>query len=440
MSPSPSPRPTTLSLGLLSATGFGTAALAVYQWFELLVVRSGGQVACAVNETINCTAVWNSAFASAVHERLGMPVAALGVVWGVAALGLALMNWRKANSPDVEVHTAAVKLWGAAGLLSIVVFAWASYQARAVCLTCLGTYVLVLVNGVAAFVMLPGPRWPESKWLLGALGWVFVIAAPVFLVTLIPGANTPRAGEVARLAGTTEDELVENLSNLPPREAMLTSAARHKWLASPARDVSDFDVRVRHGGPDALIKIVEFSDVLCPHCATFELSLEELRAAAPPGSLSIEPRVFPLVEAACTMPAEKDTVPHIRCLGAKAQICSEDHPLYWDVRKKLFENQQRLSRSSDLVLELTSQVTGRSREALLECINSTETQAKLMKDIEYARRYDLKGTPMVLLNGRMTWPSAGFILGMAVSRGDVNAPWFKKLPEPPPDEDDGHGH
>lgn len=426
---------------MLAVSGLATAGLAIYQWLELLVVREGGKPACAVNETVNCAAVWNSKFASAVHDTLGMPVAGLGVVWGVAAAVLVALLWRKRPTDDWPVHAAAVKLWALAGLASIVVMGFASIEARAVCLTCLGTYVLVGAFVLGAFPMLPRPWWPESKSLAGGVAWLFVVGAPTFLVGLVPGGNTPKAGDITRFSGTTQEQLIDNLMNLPPREAQLTSAARHKWLSSPARDVSDLKVRVRSGPAEAPIKVVEFSDVLCPHCAVFEESLEELRGAAPQGTLSIEPRVFPLVDDGCVRPGEKDSVKDVRCTGAKVQICSEDHPLYWDVRKQLFAKQQSL-RSSDVVLDIASKVTNRSKDALLACVNSPETQAKLADDLTYARRYNLEGTPLVLLNGRETWPSSGFILGMAVGGGDVNAPWFKKLPPPPPMGDDhaGHGH
>lgn len=436
--PSSPARPSNAALGVLGASGLATAGLAVYQWLELLVVRNGGKVACAVNETVNCATVWNSKFASLVHDWLGMPVAALGVVWGVAAVVLTIMLWRKAPSEDWPLHAASVKFWAVAGLLSIIGFGGASIEARAVCLTCLGTYGLVVVFAFAAFMMLPGPRWPQPQYLLGGMAWLFVVFAPTFLLTLIPAGNTPKAGTVTRFAGTTEEQLIDNLLNLPKREAMMTAAARQKFLASPAKDVSDLKVRMRAGPEDAPIKVVEFSDVLCPHCAVFEQSLEELRGAAPKGSLSIEPRLFPLVDDGCVMPGEKDSVKDVRCTGAKAQICSEDHPLYWDVRKALFANQQQL-RSSDAVLDIVSKVTNRSKDSLLACINSMDTQAKLASDVTYAKRYDIEGTPLVLLNGRETWPSSGFILGMAVGRGDVNAEWFRRLPEPPPMED-GHGH
>ncbi len=429
--PSSPARPSNAALGVLLASGLATTGLAVYQWLELLVVRQGGKVACSVNETVNCATVWNSSFSSSIHDTLGMPVAALGVVWGVAAVLLTVLLWRKRDGEDAGVHAASVKLWAVAGVLSIVVFAGASFAARAVCLTCLGTYGLVAVYAFAAFALLPAPRWPQTQLLVGGLAWLFVVGAPTFLVTLIPGGNTPKAGEVTRLGGTSEPELMTSLMNMPPREKVLTAAARKKWIAASAKDTSDVKVRVRHGPKNAPIRVVEFSDVLCPHCATFEQALEELRRAAPEGSLSIEPRSFPLVDDGCATPGEPGSPKEVRCVGAKAQICSESHPLYWDVRKAVFAKQQQL-RSADAVLDAVTGVTGVSKEALRACIADPDTQARLADDIVYAKRYGIQGTPLVVLNDKETWPSQGFILGMALGRGDVNAPWFQNLPEPPP--------
>lgn len=154
------------------------------------------------------------------------------------------------------------------------------------------------------------------------------------------------------------------------------------------------------------MKVVEFSDVLCPHCATFEESLEELRGVARARSSPSSPAPPPLVDDGCEKPGAKDSTKDIRCVGAKVQIRSEHDPLYWDVRKAIFANQQNL-RSSDTVLELAAKVTGRTPDALARA-NSPETQVKLREDITYARRYNLEGTPLVLLNGRETCRLASF--------------------------------
>src|SRR4051812_39649124 len=76
---------------LLLGFAFLEALLAVYQWMELIVVRGGGAAVCSVNETVNCATVWSSPFASRVHGLVGMPVAGLGLVWGLTAFALSAL-------------------------------------------------------------------------------------------------------------------------------------------------------------------------------------------------------------------------------------------------------------------------------------------------------------------------------------------------------------
>ena len=53
---------------MLLATSCALSLLALFQWMELVLVRSGGQSICNINQTINCEAVWNSQFASRIHD------------------------------------------------------------------------------------------------------------------------------------------------------------------------------------------------------------------------------------------------------------------------------------------------------------------------------------------------------------------------------------
>ncbi len=89
---------------VLLALGLAESALAIYQWSELLTLRGGGTTLCGISERINCETVWNSPFASAVHELARMPVAGLGLVWGIVAVALSALYlvWRAQR-----VHRAA---------------------------------------------------------------------------------------------------------------------------------------------------------------------------------------------------------------------------------------------------------------------------------------------------------------------------------------------
>src|SRR5581483_1458421 len=128
--------------------------------------------------------------------------------------------------------------------------------------------------------------------------------------------------------------------------------------------------RVLWGPPDAPMKLVDFTDVLCGHCRMLVGLLGELRKAVPYGKFSIEPRYFPL-DGECNPRLGPPRGDGIRCTGAKAQICLEGAKDYWELHEKLYEHQQELT-SKEKVIEIAS--SGSVPRAQLEaCINAPET-------------------------------------------------------------------
>ncbi len=418
------PSPSALATLLLSSGGL--VALAVYQWFELLEVRAGGVPSCAINDTFNCASVWNSPFAHAVHEYLGIPVAGLGVLWGLVAFSLSLMLLKRGGS----IFAAAVKGWALAGLLSCVAFGVASMQAHAVCLTCLGTYVLVMGFAMGAFVLLGKPVLPPMSALIPGTGWALVLSVAAYFALLYPGSKTPKGSEpsLPTLNEGERNDFDAMLAAVPEQQKLAASWARAQWKAAPVRDVSAFPVHARKGSADAPLKVVEFTDILCSHCAQLEEVLHELEQLAPEANYSIEARYFPLVMGECASPLKGSPTDHIRCLGARMQICAEKSPSFSKMRRELFQNQTHLDET--LMFTIASR-HGLETETLKTCIQSPETATRLAEDIAYAKKFGIEGTPLLLLNGKVAPFSPVFLVGMAMSQGDADAPYFLKLPPPP---------
>jgi protein-disulfide isomerase/uncharacterized membrane protein len=416
------------------ASSAALVGLAVYQWLELIDVRTGHTPACAINETVNCAAVWNSPFAHKVHEYLGMPVAALGVLWGLVAVTLAfLFTQRIRATGDGSTFLGAVKVWALLGLLSCVTFITASIQAKAVCLTCLGTYALTIGYAVAALGLLGGPAIPPTKELLPGLGWGLVLAVPVYFGLLYPGSKTPQSTssvvkEVEQKAPGAVD-IDQLIAELPERERLSTSRAREQWKKATAQDVSMFPVHAFKGSADAKVKLVEFTDILCGHCAQFEELSTEIERLAPAGSLSIEPRYYPL-DGECNPDIKGSSKDGVRCYGAKLQICTEKNPQFFAMRRELFQNQAQLDKGMMLAIATRHGVSPLELDA---CMASAQTEARLKEDIAYARKHNIQGTPLVLLNGKTAPPAPAFLLGMVLSGGNADGAWAQKLP-PPPEE------
>ena len=415
--------PSRAAIGTLTVSSAGLLGLAIYQWVELISVRAGHQTACSVNEVVNCATVWNSPFSHLVQNYLGMPVAGLGVLWGAVALVLSFFITQK---PDIFVN--AVKVWALLGLLSCVTFISASAQAGALCLTCLGTYVLTAVYAVGALKLLGSPAIPSGSGLVVGLGWSLVLAVPLFLGLLYPGSKTPKeAAALPEVKPEQKGDLAAMIDSLPPEEAEGTSWARNEWRKSATVDSSMFPVHVKKGPDGAPVRIVEFTDIMCPHCAQFENLMGQIETMAPAGSFTQEPRYYPL-DSECNPNVPVTSHDGVRCYGAKLQICTEQLPKYFELRRELFANQRQLHQGVMLAIALRF---GADSDALQACIKAPETTARLNEDIAYAMKANIEGTPLVLLNGKTAPPAPVFLLGMIQTGGDVDAPAFAKLPPPP---------
>lgn len=429
--PSTPPPVSAAASATLLLSSAGLVALAIYQWFELLELRSGRMPACAVSSTVNCATVWDSPFAHRIHDYLGVPVAGLGVLWGIVAFTLSFLFIQRGRSGSGEMFSGALKLWALAGLLSCVTFITASVQARALCLTCLGTYALVGAFAFAALKLIGGPVIPPGRELMPSSGWALVLSVPVYLGLLYPGSKTPTqsAPVVPVLDQHNPKDFGAIVDGMPERERLTAAWARAQWKSSQAQDTSMFPVHALRGTPAAPVKLVEFTDILCGHCAQFEMLFHEIEQMAPPGSLSLEPRYYPL-DKECNPDMNGTAGDGVRCYGARLQICTEKNPRFFDLRRELFVNQAALDQG--MMLSIAKRF-GVDEGQLGQCMKSPETAARLAEDIAYARKYAIEGTPLVLLNGKVAPPSPIFLMGMALSGGNPDSPLLLKLPPPPQD-------
>jgi serine/threonine-protein kinase len=428
----PPPVPSRGALALL-VLGIAESALALFQWSQLHTMRGGGATVCGVSERINCETIWNTPFASRVHELLGIPVAGLGLLWGLVATALAglYLVWRRGGQP-VRPAVNGLRLTAAAGVLSTLVFASVSFGAGALCPTCLGTYALVLAFAGVAWRGLPGPMMPAAGEWGRSLKWTVGFALAGFVALLGPGRATPKAPSAQQQlpqVTAAPGSLEEYLKSLSPREQQFASNALDQYRRDtplPAKAPA----RRRYGPVDAPVKIVEWTDSKCPHCKLLVESIAALKGRVPEGKMSLEARHYPL-DGACNpvIPPEHSDGTGTRCVAAKAQICLEQAPDYWALREKLFASQSSLN--PELVMQIASSGS-MSRSQLEACVNSPETTQRIREDVAYAKQHDIHGTPLVVVNGREVPPSVPFLYALVMAGGDTNAPAFKVLPPPQP--------
>lgn len=434
----PDPR----SAAKLVALGVLSGLWSLFLWAELVVLRSGGSAFCGFGGRFDCNAVWSGAFASWVHGTTGLPLAGWGLAWSlVAALLPLLMLLRLAEGRPAGSLLSATRLTAGAGVLAVAIFLVVSALEGAVCVGCIGTYVLVLLYAaVALFSWRPlgFPSW-ERGAVVAAGG-----TAAAFALLLYPGLHTPKSsGEAGRRAVTEasgrsasgasagtgdlrRDKALEDLvASLDPAMKQTLSDSLNIYRMSPERPLPP--PRALQGSDLARIRITDFTDVLCEHCADLHQTLEELRKDTGPGSFSVDSRQFPL-DGRCNPVFEPARGDDVRCVAAKARICVDPTGRGEPFAAALFARQKGLTAKQ--VLDIAAPFMPRAQ--LTACIDAVATRQKLEEDVAAASSYDTDGTPLVVVNGKRGTSFGPFLYAIILTKGSADHPAFDTLPPPNP--------
>jgi serine/threonine-protein kinase len=190
------------------------------------------------------------------------------------------------------------------------------------------------------------------------------------------------------------------------------------------------------GSAGAPVRLTEFTDALCGHCADLHDTLKQLGRTLPAGAFALEVRHFPL-DPACNPELAGESNAPVRCLAARSVICLEGRPDAFDYAGRIYDYQATLD--DEKVYELAEALL--SKNDLVSCVNDPATDAKLRDDIAWAMEHDLHGTPLVLLNGRQVAAFGPLLYALILTRGDAEHDVFSGLPEPDTgDPHEGHGH
>ena len=225
-------------------------------------------------------------------------------------------------------------------------------------------------------------------------------------------AEKPDAAELEELISRLSPELRQGLS-----DALAAYSRGDRVPLRPAR--------LLIGPSTAPVRLTEFTDVLCSHCASLHEAITVLREMLPSGSFALEPRQFPL-DAECNPAVQMSSEDGVRCLAARAMICVEKDWLPF--ADALFENRRWLT--TEKIYDFASPFI--ARERLEDCVSSPETEVKLRDDIAWALQHDIQGTPLVLVNGREVPPSLQVLYAMVLAGADPEHPAFSALPPPQP--------
>lgn|GEM_PF-243095 len=468
--------PSATSTAALALLGALNAMWAVFLWGELLLTRAGGSAFCAMSDTVNCSALWDGPFASSVHSITKVPIAGWGLIFGLVSFLLPLIALAKRDDTPRSVWTG-IRLVGAAGALTVIALLLVSAKEGALCLGCLGTYVLV---GVYAFISLASWKTQGFDDVGPAAGQAGAMVGVLFLAMLYPGIHTPMSADsttkstVAAMKDSAsassstkqpthdghahaaddghdhakpapvasvghglpkapegkvtvdEGRIRAFLSSLPPPALQALSDTLYTYRTSTP--VAAETPRLVIGG-ESKLQIVDWTDVRCGHCSKLHEVLAEIYKTVPKGSFNVESRHFPL-DGNCNKDIQRRSPDGLNCIAAKAQICMEQKgaDALFAYSGTLFKNQRTLT--VDNIYQAASKWMPQAD--LKACIESPETDKKLQDDIAYAMKTRPEGTPVVIINGKKANGFPPLLFALILAQGNADLDVFKGLPPPNP--------
>jgi protein-disulfide isomerase/uncharacterized membrane protein len=419
---------------------------------EPLAVSTVNQGCGGDGTTSGCDEVARSSWSSLA----GFPVAGLGLVFYLSlalALGLALLG-----SPELRDPAGALVLMALAfGLLfDLFLLGVQVVVIKAYCRFCIGTYVLGLLALAAllpawravlgALPVLAGRegRLALGAWLLGTAalaGSVFAsdvalryraagrqanllgrpIAstppAPAVAATPAPGTAAPVASATpgapataeASSPGATEppagpqdvsywrahaQKLQETLDDPRKLEMYFSEKAQREFATAKPVAIDTASAPAR-GPASAPVKVVEFSDFLCPFCRNLGLALAQFVPQAG-GRVVVYYKNYPL-DSACN-PKLKQSVHPGACNVALGAVCAQRQGKFEAYHDRVFGTEFHNPQVAD-VLRVAGEA-GLNAAAMAGCLDDPKTKEALDAQIAEANRLEINSTPTVYINGK----------------------------------------
>jgi protein-disulfide isomerase len=138
------------------------------------------------------------------------------------------------------------------------------------------------------------------------------------------------------------------------------------------------------GHARAPVKIIEFADLECPYCRTFDLELRRLHGRFG-DSVAFVFLHYPLPNHRFAMPA------------ARAMECAAEHGRAEHLMRSVYDKQDSLGLKSWASFGVDAGVSDSTWFAV--CVGETATRKRINAGIEAGRRLGVRATPTVIVNG-----------------------------------------
>lgn len=332
---------------------------------------------CAISEFVNCDVVITSRFG----KILGIPSSVYGIITYSAIALFSIIHFltRKPERRVYYSYLFGISLF--TSLLSIYLFAISLLVIKALCLMCIGLYII-------NFSLLTISTIEVVREKLSPLKLFYEHALFMFKEkTLL---------SIAGIIGVASTILFLHYHNIEKEKKEWRERYSDFFnKTSPVYDIEIGESPVT-GSPDAKVTIVEFSDFQCPFCKNADQSIDNLLQKYE-GKIRYVFKHFPL-DKRCNYLITR-TVHEHACESAIASLCAEKQGKFWEYKKLLFKNQKELS--VDKLLEIAEEA-GLEMAEFKTCLDSPGSIIqRIVSDIHQGYELGVRSTPTLYINGRM---------------------------------------
>lgn len=371
------------------------------------VVYSNGFAAgpsfCHINAHLNCEAVnaseWSAFF--------GLPVASYGLFLYSIILISSLVASNAGRTLSLHTWSAVtLGISSVASLFSIALFGISEFLIGALCLMCLGTYLVnFLILGI---VWRTGWRGRFVEGLKAGIREGMRLLGVVFGVAGAPAGVRPWRVRVAAilvtLSGIASAILPDILFQSYAAEEMIQGDPIEEWTQAPP---VTFNLELGKGAfgdyalgdPSAPIQIVEFADYECPACKMMHELMKELLERYQ-GKYHFVFKNYPL-DKSCN-PEMQHELHEYACVAAYYSRCAGEQGKFWEANTILFlRDAEKGELKRESLLSDGSKELGIDEVAVRECMDSGRYRDVILKDIKAGSDAGLQGTPSVWVNGKL---------------------------------------
>lgn len=350
-------------LSLLSVAGLLLSIHLI--WIHLQVNLDPGYVSgCGLSDKMNCETVALSEYS----VFFGVPIA----FWGLLLYGmfLGLAAWGMKQDEDApQILSAGFLLSLLAGIGSAVL-AWIShFKIKALCPSCIGTYIvnelLLLLMIVSLLRTKLSPFATIGNTITAAKNHLrFFVMPPVLAVVMI--AAIPNYWNA-------------KISSIDPGIATGKTSDGHSWI----------------GAKNPTLTIVEYADYQCPFCKRSHAQMRRI-VAQHKDYVRLIHRHYPL-DHHCNPNIRRKFHPKA-CLLSYAAHCAALQKQFWPINDVLYKHSKRLN---PYLLKRLARKQGLDVKKFTACLNTKETRMSILKDIKDASVQGIRGTPSFIIDGQL---------------------------------------